>query len=489
MTISRRQFLGVSGVGLGALATQVWIPKKVYADVPASGRAKRVLILHAGGGMRSTCLFNANVAPQWNPFGAVSKSDLDANGQPLLATTAWGVGNVLVGDKKPIPLAQWGGVSLPLVSQIADKITVVSSVDHDPTAQQGDGNHYSATLRMCSGAPDGQAGLLTLISKAMDGQHPLPPTIVGGSGPIGAAVYGAGGGDYSAYRAIFINGLTDFRYPRGDSGANDPSWVKQLESRLDGRVAGSRPNALLGRVANFLGAKQAGITYGGVLAHPALRLSYAPTEALGLTTTGQPLTSAMLMEPFGVPPATGPLPMGYVSDTMWGPATALGVRLLQLGAPIVAVGVGGWDFHSDELKGLPPLAASLGRALSALWFVLSRMADDTTPGKSYWDTTLIAVTSEFGRDNTSATADDGFTIGFNRGDGSDHHGTQPSRYQSLPFMGGVIAGGQLIAPTDAQCNPTAMPVASPSLLATMMGSLGIDPTPYFSAPMIMGLLA
>lgn len=489
MTINRRQFLGVSGVGLGALASHVWIPKKAFAQPPASGRAKRVLILHAGGGMRSTCLFNANVAPQWNPFGAVSKSDVDTDGKPLLASTQWGVGSVLVGNKTPIPLAQWGGVKLPVVSQIADKITVVCSVDHDPTAQQGDGNHYSATLRMCSGAPDGQAGLLTMIGKELDGQHPLPPTIVGGSGPIGAAVYGAGGGAFAQYRAIFINGLTDFRYPRGNSGGDDPSWVKQLESRLDGGLTTRRPNALIGRISSFLTAKQSGITYGGVLAHPALRLSYAPTEALGMTTSGQPLTSQMLMEPFGVAPAVGQPPAGYVVDNMWGPPTALGIRLLQLGAPVVAVGVGGWDFHSDELKGLPPLAASLGRALSALYFVLSRMADERDPGRSYWDNTVIAVTSEFCRDNTSATADDGFTIGFNRGDGSDHHGTQPSRYQSLPFMGGPIAGGRVIAPTDAQCNPTGQPVASPSLLATMMGSIGVDPSAYFAAPMMMELFA
>jgi Protein of unknown function (DUF1501) len=488
MTISRRHFLGASGLGLSALAAHVWIPRRVFADVPAAGRVKRVLILHAGGGMRSSCLFNAHVAPQWNPYGAVSASDVDATGAPLLAAgAAWGVGTPLVGDKKPIPLAQWGGATLPVVSQIADRITVVGAIDHDPTAAAGDGNHYSATLRMCGGAPDADAGLLTMISRELDGQHPLPPTIVGGSGPIGAAVYGAGGGAYAQYRALFINGPSDFRYPRNAGGASDPDWARALEGRLDGAVAAARPTALLGRVPTFVGVKQAALTYGGVLGHPALRLAYAPAEALGATSDGKPLTSAMLMEPFGVAPAAGAPPAGYVVDTMWGPPTALGVRLLQLGAPVVAVGVGGWDFHSDEDKGLPPLAASLGRTLSALYFVLSRMADDG--GKSWWDTTLIAVTSEFGRDNTSATADDGLTIGYNRGDGSDHHGTAPSRYQALPFTGGVVAGGRLLAPTDEQCQPQSDPVASPSVLATLMGALGIDASRYFAAPLLTELFA
>ncbi|MDB4965633.1 MAG: hypothetical protein JWN44_1322 [Myxococcales bacterium] len=485
MSISRRQFLGVSGVGFGALAAHIYVPKRVFADVPQSGRVKRVLILHAGGGMRSSCLFNAHVAPQWNPYGAVSSSDLDADGAPLLAAAEWGVGGVLVGDKKPIALAQWGGAKLPLVSQIADKISVVGAVDHDPTASQGDGNHYSATVRMCGGAPDAPAGLLTMISRQLDGQSPLPPTIVGGSGPLGASVYGIGSGDFSQYRALFLNGPSDFRYPRDGSAGGDPDWVKGLESRLDDGIVRARPNALLGRIQSFLGIKQAGLSYGAVLAHPALRLAYAPAEALGVTTDGKPLTSQMLMEPFGVAPAMGAPPAGYVVDTMWGGPTALGVRLLQLGAPVVAVGVGGWDFHSDEDKGLPPLAASLGRALSALYFTLSRIAD--ADGKSYWDTTLIAVTSEFGRDNTSATADDGLSIGYNRGNGSDHHGTSPSRYQALPFTGGAIVGGRLFAPTDEACNPQDHAVASPSLLATMMGSIGVDPSTYLQAPMMMEL--
>src|SRR5262249_22155068 len=160
---------------------------------------------------------------------------------------------------------------------------------------------------------------------------------------------------------------------------------------------------------------------------------YNATAALGMATDGRPLSNAMLGEPFGV--FVGTPPTGSKVDTMWGGPTALGVRLLQLGAPVVAVGVGGWDFHSDELKNLPPLAASLGRALSALYFVLSRMADPAVPGKTFWDTTIVVVTSEFGRDNTSNTEDGGLTIGFNRGDGSDHHGTNPNRNQALPIMG------------------------------------------------------
>ncbi len=478
---SRREFLSYSGVGLAGLAATVWIPKKVFAAPPAAGTVKRLLILHAGGGMRSTALFNADVAPQWNPYGWVSTTDTDTTGAPLLAAgVQWGVGKPLVGDKTPITLAQWNGVKLPLVSQIANQITVLGAVDHDPSADLGDGNHYSATVRMCTGSENGQNGLLTMLSKELDGQHPLPPTIVGGAGPIGASVYGTGLGDLARYRPIYINGLTDFRYPRTSGGNADPDYVKAIESKLDGDVVAARSNAMGGRAANFIIVKQLGLKYGAVLATDALRLLYVPTAALGMTTDGKPLTNAMLGEPFGV--AAGPPPPGFVADQDWGGPTALGVRLLQLGAPVVSVGVGGWDFHSDEDRGLPPLAASLGRALSALYFVLPRMADPGVPGKTYWDTTLIVVTSEFGRDNTSDTPDGGLTIGYNRGNGSDHHGTNACRYQALPVMGGVIPGGRMLVGTDDQVKPMGRPQVSQSLLATLMQAIGVDPVKYFAAP-------
>jgi hypothetical protein len=122
--------------------------------------------------------------------------------------------------------------------------------------------------------------------------------------------------------------------------------------------------------------------------------------------------------------------------------------------------------------------------LSALRFVLPRMSDPDVPGKTYWDTTLIVVTSEFGRDNTSDTDDGGLTVGFNRGDGSDHHGTNACRYQALPIMGGAVPGGRLLVGTDDQVRPMQKPYATQQLLATLMQAIGVDSTKYFGAPPI-----
>ncbi|HKA90799.1 MAG TPA: hypothetical protein VKE22_24220, partial [Haliangiales bacterium] len=324
--VSRRAFVGLGAAGLATL----WLPRRPRA-APAAATVKRLLLLHAGGGMRSTALFNAGVAPQWNPFGILASTDKDSTGAPLLAPgVAWGVGKALVGDATPIKLAQWGGATLPLVSQIADRITVLGAVDHDPTASAGDDNHYSATIRMCTGQQNGLNGLLTILSKELDGA-PLAPTIVGGAGPIGASVYGAGAGDLARYRPIYLNGPTDFRYPRTAGAAADPGYVAAAEAALDADVTASRPLALGGRAASFIIAKKLGLKYGAVLAHDALRILYLPAASLGMTVAGAPLTNAMLGEPFGV--ASGPPPPGFQTDGFWGGPTALAIRLLQLGAP------------------------------------------------------------------------------------------------------------------------------------------------------------
>jgi hypothetical protein len=117
--------------------------------------------------------------------------------------------------------------------------------------------------------------------------------------------------------------------------------------------------------------------------------------------------------------------------------------------------------------------------MAALHFTLSRIADPAAPGKSYFDTTLVVLTSEFSRDNVSDAIEAGYKRGFNRGDGSDHHGSPPCRVQSLPMMGGVIPGGRLIGRgTDERLKPHGVPIRSASVLATLLQALGIDHAPW-----------
>jgi hypothetical protein len=439
-------------------------------------------------------LFNGNVSPQNNPFGVVSESDVDATGAPVLAGgVQWGVGRALLGlgvgqsasTLKPRTLSTWSGAALPYVSKIADKVSVLGAVDHDPTQPQGDTDHYSATRRMCTGAPGGRVGLLTILSKELasrdfDGQSRLPPVVVGGSGPTGASVYGIADRANARFEPILLNGPSDFQYPRASAGVADPGWVTSIESQLDDSFLQARPGALGGRALEYLIAKQLGLGYGAALTGDPLRISYADAT-LGTLTSGTPLSNAMLAELFGMP-ILGQDPSLAMVDAHWGGPTALGVRLLQLGAPAVAVGVGGWDLHSGEETAFPRLAGSLGRAIAALYFLFSQLQDDSAPGRTWWDTTLVVFTSEFCRDNTTNTIDDPPTTGFNRGDGSDHHGTPPCRFQALPIMGGGVPGGRMIGGTDEQVNPIGRAFPSASLLATLAQAMGVDADAYFDYP-------
>ncbi|MDP9001301.1 MAG: DUF1501 domain-containing protein, partial [Myxococcota bacterium] len=366
--VSRRGFLGIAGASLAsASAAHLWIPRRAFA-AGSPGAIKRLLILHAGGGARTTCLFNGNVSPQWNPFGAVSAADVDATGAALLAPgVQWGVGKALLGlglgestsTLEPRTLSNWDGKTLPYISQIAEKVTVLGSVDHDPTQTQGDFDHDSATRRMCTGAPAGRIGLLTVLSKELDsrevdGQYALPPVVVGGSGPMGASVYAAVDRTNARHQPVLLNGPGDFRDPHPAVGAKSPDWTTSLELRLDDSYVKARPNAVGGRAAEYVIAKQLGLEYGGLLAADSLRVSYAEAS-LGTLTDGKPLSNAMLAELFGLP-IFGQEPRTDVFDAHWGGPTALAVRLLQTGAPVVAVGVGGWDLHAGEETALPRLA-------------------------------------------------------------------------------------------------------------------------------------
>jgi uncharacterized protein (DUF1501 family) len=153
---------------------------------------------------------------------------------------------------------------------------------------------------------------------------------------------------------------------------------------------------------------------------------------------------------------------------------ALGLRFCGFGAPAVVVGEGGWDFHSDELTEFPAHGQRLGRVLSGLYRALKTLQHPD--GGTYFDHSLVAVVSEFGRDNTELS-------GFNSGNGSDHVGTAANRFQAFPFFGKVVGqkGGFFGATNATTMEPkSGEPVfSSISLLAMFLDVLGIDPEPHF----------
>ena len=465
--LNRRGFIKTAAAGLGAAALGtaapwIWTPRRSFAEVTEfHNSARHVLLLYADGGMRSPAMFNADKILQWNPH-------VDPEGnptQPGARGTEWDVGAVF--DNAATALPSWGqGEVLAPLPAVSNQIAVLGTVDHQPFEDTSDGNHRTAKLRATTGYFDGKAGLLAQINK----HHPMyegqkrfeafPPVVIGG----GARIYGEAIGADGAYRALFFNGPQDFQ--RGGIRAfniHQPDWTTRLGDKLDDRFNQKLALSNAAKVGLYLDSKANRGRFRDILSMPMLNiLSDGDVDR----TLG---TNEMLREAFGLGP--------------WGPRTALAVRMIQLGSPIVSIGVGGWDTHSNEMVDYPPLARDLGRQLAALAYVLPRLAHPD--GGTFWDHTLITVLSEFSRDNTERLT------GYNSAQGSDHQGLNGSRYQAIPFMGGIVQGGRMFGQTD---RVTMAPINreevfhSQGVLATLADAIGVDPGLFFDQKAVTAMV-
>lgn len=447
----RRRFLKASALGAGTIvaAPTLWIPRRARAMTPAFGAVKHLILLNLEGGMRSTCLFNADVSERWNP-SQISGLQSGASG------TEWGVGGAFSAS------AHEGGAlgDIPSVAQISDQICVLGTVDHTPGTERGDGNHDTARLRMATGAPDGQVGLLTRIYRAHDKyqgagvDQNLPPVAIGKS-----RLFTGGAGEWGKYRPVYVSSFQDFRSGGSSSGVEPPPWAQTVESSVDNEFASQRSARHRGMVNGLIDSKRQARNFREVFTDPVLAVQELSNETL------HGMTNAELRAALG--------------DSDFAADVALALRFCGFGAPAVVVGDGGWDFHGNELFDFGEKARTLDRVLSGLAFALKRLGHPD--GGSYWDHSMVVCLSEFGRDNTEAN-------GFNSGKGSDHHGTSASRYQALPFMGGVVGqGGRFFGVTDRDTmDPkNGEPVfGSVGLLATCLDVLGIDPSDHFPDPAI-----
>src|SRR5688572_24640420 len=110
--MKRRQFLAgsIAGIALVGLTR-----KSSRADGPA--RARRILILNAGGGLRTTAAFNASTRTALNPWGVLGTAG------------ACRLGSVLRADDSAVTTtaASWpGGGSVPSIQQAAASFALIA---------------------------------------------------------------------------------------------------------------------------------------------------------------------------------------------------------------------------------------------------------------------------------------------------------------------------------------------------------------------------
>ena len=162
--LTRRHLLGL-GVGAAAALTapHIWIPKAQAAS-GARGAIKHLVYVRLSGGFRFPTAFNGDVADEFNPFGVAAGV---ADG------VQWGVSDLLsrAGYLSEVANQADGStlsdLGMRAVSALADQISVMPTVDHEPLAGRADGNHTTGLERYLTGYVNGEAGIFTRIMRGL----------------------------------------------------------------------------------------------------------------------------------------------------------------------------------------------------------------------------------------------------------------------------------------------------------------------------------
>lgn len=446
--MKRRDFLKLSALAAASGPT-MFIPRTARAT-PASGAVKHLLVLFAKGGLRSHATFNAGVDFSFNPFGV----------QPNAPGTAWKLGAACGAEAIETSLGR-----MPAFAEVTDRVAVIGTLDHTPGELYAEVEHVSGAKRIATGFPDGTSGLLSLVGKHHRAYERgfsagrLPPV------EILPSEFGYGAGDYASARPLSIESAAQ---TFASELAVGKGWKVTARAALDRRFRELRPRPYRERISSFMLAKQNVAHFADTLKDPLLDVINQPGAS------GQGLTNAQLIEIFG---NYSLLSIGDTIDyPSWGADVAQALRFFHFGAPMAVVTRETHDMHDNEKSAYGPRTRDLVRQLAGLSFALPRMPHPD--GGTYWDHTMVAVVSEFSRNNVMSAT------GFNSGHGSDHVMDEPSapqRNQAIALMGGVIsAGGKLLGATDLQCRPMDKIFASQALLSTFLDVLGIDHRPHFA---------
>lgn len=450
--VSRRTFLK----GMGACAAMVtvphiWIPNPAIAQTDARGSVKHLLYIRLADGFRFTAAFNGQRTGQYNPFGL---ADGVADG------TEWGVGQLLEragwldGDRGE----QRRNLGMRPVTRFTDDMAVLPCVDHEPTSARADGNHNTGLQRFNTGYVGGDTSFFTMINYGLrerfeeireQGEVALPAFSLGDSGMA------RGAGVYAAHRPPVMqgDGFERFGFSASDSL---PSWANDMAMEVDQYYRDSRHRQVRPVIDAYHESRDATENYAEIFNDDVLKVGDATDDVV------DGLSNAELELIFG--------------DGRVGRRVRLALRLFHFGCPAVYLNQGRYDLHSGEENGLPPMMEELNRIISGLEFALKAM--EHPDGGSYWDHTLVALGSEFGRTARGSK--------FNSARGSDHSGDNATRWMSMPFMGGPVdsagTGGRLFGSTRPSDLEAEGPIYSyRSTLKTMMDLLGCDHRDFFPA--------
>ncbi len=435
MTMRRRDLLKTAAAG--AAFAVIGLRRKSSSAAEPS-RARRVLILHAAGGLRSSAAFNASSIAQHNPWGVRARAG------------ALKIGNVLRSDESAITYGapSWGAdVTVPPIDEAATAFGLVAATDHAPNRGQRNGDHPDDSPRMVTGyygRPDAP-GLITAINKFVGATATAPVATLGGGG------FETAPPAWVPYRPIELN---HGYLPASPPSGGHPLVGKALEAVIDERHVARRRELSRDAVQSLVNTKALLRKFGPILADKRLRFDL-PTYA---QEVHEGLTNQMLIEAVGDAHTDDRGRDGEARNL------ALGLRLLQFGSPAVCVTIGGFDTHDTEVQRGPKLYTRFARFLAGVHFALSRTPEPGFGDGSMLDHTLVVTTSEFGRSSPPP--------GFNEGQGSDHGGGDTWRYQAHVVFGAGVRPNRL-ADTNEDNEPIGKYASTHALLATIAAAVGV----------------
>ncbi len=206
-------------------------PNRAVAQTGGQGTIKHLLYVRLSGGFRFTAAFNAAVSDEFSPFGVA---------EGVVPGAQWGVSKLfeqapwLEGDQG----AALAALGLKPVTQIANQITVLPCVDHEPLSGNADGNHGTGFERFLTGYVGGETSFFTMINYGLrdrvaaataEGKTILPAFVLGSSG------MSRGIGPYAAYRPPLMQdgGFDRFGFS-ADEGM--PEWATRMTEKVDQRM-------------------------------------------------------------------------------------------------------------------------------------------------------------------------------------------------------------------------------------------------------------
>lgn len=463
---TRRQFLGQTGLGLGALALQTMLaPERptAAADGPDAGafrippRATSVIYLHMAGSPSQLELFEHKPALQKFHGQECPQEYLEGKRFAFIKGTPTMLGPLFKYQQHG-ETGQWISELLPRLASVIDDVCVIRSLHTDQF------NHSPAQLLLHTGNPLlGSPSIGSWVTYGIGSENEnLPGFVVlasGGKTPsAGKSLWGAGFLP-TLYQGVQCrtDGGDPILYLSNPDGVNRTARRKTLDAlqalnAYQHRHVGD-PETLT-RIAQY---------------ELAFRMQLAVPEVMDLSRE-----SAHTLELYGARPghvsaaesAADPRKLYRGDDPTFANNCLLARRLVENGVRFVQLFDWGWDHHGSSPgesvdETLPIKCQQIDRAVSGLLIDLKQ--------RGLLDETLVIWGGEFGRtpmmqNNKNTKLVPGFI-------GRDHH---PYAF-TMWMAGGGIKPGAYGHTDELGYYIAENPVGIRDLQATVLHQLGLDP--------------